>query len=251
MILKMKNSADLKDKTIWITGGKRIGREIAVGLAKLGADLVLSYRLSEKEAQETAEKVKPLGSKVFIVQCDVGSRQSVSSAVKEIKKEFEKLDILILLASIFKPTKFEKVEEADWDVNFSTHIKGTFWPIQLGLPLMPGGSHIITVADRTSIGKIYPGYLPYVVTKAGIASMTRALAVELGPKGIFINSIAPGPILKPDGISQKEWQRVRRSSIIKYPITDKEAVEEYVDTVIRLCFVRSSGGIYPIDLGYL
>jgi len=250
----MKNFVErhsLKGKTIWITGGKRIGQEIAVSLTKLGADLVLSYRLSEKEARETAEKVKPLGSRVFTVQCDVSSRQSVSAAVKEIKKEFKKLDILILLASIFKPIKLEEIEEVDWDANFSSHIKGTFWPIQLSLPLMPKGSHIITVADRTSIGKIYPGYLPYVVTKAGIASMTRTLAVELGPKGIFINSIAPGPILKPDDISQKEWQALRRSSTIKYPITDEEAIREYIDTVIRLCFVRSSGGVYPLDLGHL
>ena len=92
---------------------------------------------------------------------------------------------------------------------------------------------------------------PYVVTKAAIASMTRALAVELGPKGIFINSIAPGPILKPDEINQKEWQAIRRASIIKYPITDQEAVKEYVDTVIRLSFVRSSGSVYPLDLGHL
>ena len=247
----MKNSLSLKGKTVWITGGKRIGRRIAVGLAELGADLVLSYRHSEKEARETAGKVKPLGSKVFIIQCDVGSRESVAAAVKEIKKEFKKLDILILLASIFKPAKLEEIEETDWDANFSAHIKGTFWPIQLSLPLMSKGAHIITVADRTSIGKIYPGYLPYAVTKAGVASMTRALAVELGPKGIFINSIAPGPILKPDNISQKEWQAIRRSSIIKYPITDEEALEEYVDTVIRLCLVRSSGGIYSIDLGHL
>lgn len=250
----MKNFIDqhsLKGKTVWITGGKRIGQEVAVGLAKLGADLVLSYRSSEKEAQETAGKTRSFGSKVSIVRCDVGLRDSVNAAVKEIKKEFNKLDILILLASIFKSVKLKEIKETDWDDNFSAHIKGTFWPIQLSLPLMSRGSHIITVADRTSIGKIYPGYLSYVVTKAAVASMTRALATELGPQGIFINSIAPGPILKPDEINQKEWQEIRRSSMIKYPITDKEAVKEYVDTVIRLCFTRSSGGIYPLDLGHL
>ena len=250
----MKNFADrhsLKDKTVWITGGKRIGQEIAVSLAELGADLILSFRSSEKAARETVEKVRPLGRKVSVIQCDVSSRQSVSAAVKEIKKEFQKLDILILLASIFKPVKLKEIKEADWDDNFSVHVKGTFFPIQASLNLMPKGSHIITVADRTSIGATYRGCLPYVVTKAAITSMTKALAIELGPKGIFINSIAPGPILKPGSISQKEWQAIRRASIIKYPITDKEAVKEYVDTVIRLSLARSSGSIYPIDLGHL
>lgn len=241
----------LKGKTVWITGGKRIGQEVAAVLAELGADLVLSYRNSKEEAKETAEKIKKFKSKVLLVECDVSSRESVKFAVEQIKKEFGKLDIFVLLASIFKPAKLDEVNESDWDVNFSTHIKGAFWPIQLSLSLMPPNSHIIAVSDRTAIGRIYPGYLPYVVTKAAVAAMTRALAVELGPKGIFINSIAPGPVLKPEDISQKEWQKIRDSSIIKYPINDSEAVQEFVDTVIRLCFVRSSGGIYPLDLGQL
>lgn len=240
----------LKGKTIWITGGKRIGQEVAVALAELGADLILSYRSSGKEAKEVAEKARKLGRKVLVIQCDAANRESVQKAVSQIKKNFKKLDILILLASVFKTVNLEKIKEDDWGLNFATHVKGTFWPIQSCLSLMKPGSHIITVADRTSIGRIYPGYLPYVVTKAAVAAMTKGLAIELGPKGIFINSIAPGPILKPDEISQAEWQKIRSGSIIKYPITDQEAVREFVDTVIRLCFVRSSGGVYPLDLGH-
>ena len=250
----MENSSvskNLKGKTVWITGGKRIGKEIALVLAELGANLILTYRFSEKEAKETAEKTKKLGCKVLVIRCDTADRESVQGAISQIKKKFKKLDILILLASIFKPVNLERIKEDDWNSNFNTHVKGTFWPIQLGLSLMRPGSHVITISDRTSISGIYPGYLPYVVTKSAIAAMTRVLAIELGPRGIFINSIAPGPILKPDDISKNEWQKIRGSSIIKYPITDKEAVREFVDTAIRLCFVRSSGGIYPLDFGHL
>lgn len=241
----------LKDKVVWLTGGKRIGQEIAAALAELGADLVISYRTSEKEAREVEERVKSFGRKVLLVQADVSDRKSVSKAVEQIKKEFGRLDVLVLLASIFKPVELEKVSENDWDSNFSVHVKGSFWPIQLSLPLMPPGAHIIAVSDRTAIGRVYPGYLPYVVTKSAVAAMTRALAVELGPKGIFINSIAPGPVLKPDGINDKEWQAIRSASVIKYPITDEEAVQEFVDTALRLCFARSSGGVYPLDFGHL
>ena len=240
----------LKGKTVWITGGKRIGREIAAALAELGADLVVSYRFSEKEAQEIAERAKWLGRKVFVVRADVSDRESVAGAVSQIKKKFGKLDILVLLASVFKPVKLQDISEKDWDSNVSTHIKGTFWPIQLSISLMKPGSHIITVADRTSVGRIYSGYLPYVITKSAVAAMTRALAVEFGPRGIFINSIAPGPILKPDEISQGQWQKILAGSMIKYPITDREAVQEFVDTAVRLCFVRSSGGVYPLDFGH-
>ena len=239
------------NKVAWITGGKRIGQEIAVALAKLGTDLVISYKSSEKEALEIAEKVKPFGNKVLILQSDVSDKKSISESVEKIQKEFGKLDILILLASIFKSVKLENIEEKDWDINFSAHIKGTFWPVQSSLSIMPPGSHIVTVSDRTAINRIYPGYLPYVVTKAAIVSMTKALAVELGPKGIFINSIAPGPVLRPSDLNEKEWQEIRDASIIKYPITDEEAVQEFIDTVLRLCFVRSSGGVYPLDFGHL
>lgn len=245
------NLKSLKGKTAWITGGKRIGQSIAVQLAEFGADLIISYRSSEKEALETAKKAKKFGHKIFIIKCDVSSRPGVEKAVKEIRRKTKKLDILILLASIFRPVQLKDISDKEWDDDFSIHVKGTFWPIKFCLPLMPAGSHIITVADRTSIGQVYPGYLTYVATKAAVAAMTRALAVELGPKGIFVNAVAPGPILKPDDISKKEWQRIRSDSIIKYPITDEEAVQEFVETVLRLCFVRSSGSVYPLDLGYL
>lgn len=245
------NHVSLQGKVIWITGGRRIGQEIAKALAELGADLIISYRSSEKEAQEIVDKVKSFGNKVFVVQADVGNKESVAAAVEKIKNQFNKLDALILLASIFKPVKLEAITEKDWDDNFSVHAKGTFWPIQLSLPFMPPGSHIVTISDRTAINRVYAGYLPYVVTKGMVASLTRALAVELGPKGIFVNSIAPGPVLRPEDISEEEWREIRNESIIKYPLTDEEAVKEFVDTVLRLCSARSSGSVYPLDFGHL
>jgi len=248
---KFLESHSLKGKVVWLTGGKRIGQEIALTLAELGADLVISYRSSEKEASEITGMAKQYGNKVLILQADVSDRESTANAVSQIKKEFGKLDIMVLLASIFKPVKLEDITDKDWDTNFSAHVKGTFWPIQLGLSLMSPGSHIITIADRTVLGEIYPGYLPYVVTKSGVATMTKALAVELGPKGIFINSIAPGPVLRPDDISEKEWQEIRDGSLINYPLTDEEAVREFVHTAVRLSFARSSGGVYPLDFGHL
>ena len=245
------SNKNLKNKTVWITGGKRIGQSVAEELASLGANIVASYRSSKEEAEELVEKAKKHGVKTLVLQCDVTNRESVAKAVEEINLKFGNLDILILMASIFKPVKLEVISRLDLDINFDVHVKGTFWPVQLSLPFMRPGSHIITVSDRTALGKIYPGYLPYVVTKGAVADMTRALAVELGPKGIFVNSISPGPILKPPDTSAQEWQEILDSSMIKYPITDEEAVQEFVDTVVRLCFVRSSGGIYPLDLGHL
>src|SRR3989344_5735180 len=127
-----KNS--LKGKVVWITGGKRIGQSIALELARLGANIVISYRSSIEEAEEATKKIKSIGGKSFIIECDVSRKESVAKAVKEIVKKWKRIDTLILLASVFKPVDFSKIEEKDLDINIATHIKGTFWPIQTSKP---------------------------------------------------------------------------------------------------------------------
>jgi NAD(P)-dependent dehydrogenase (short-subunit alcohol dehydrogenase family) len=241
---------NFKNKTVWINGGKRIGQTIAQRLAENGANIILSYRSSKEEAEKEIEKVKKLGVKTLLVKCDVSSKESVTEAVNEIKKKFKKVDILVNMASVFHPLKFDDVNLEDWEKNFSAHMLGTFWPTQVLSKIVPRGGHIINIADRTSLGKVYSGYLPYVVTKGAISSMTKALAVELAPKGIFVNAIAPGPILRPEDISKKDWQKIRDDSPMKYKITDIEAVNQFAELVLYLSSVTmASGYTYPLDQG--
>src|SRR3989338_331710 len=240
---------NLKEKVAWITGGKRVGIKIAEVLAQHGADLVISYNKSKREAKEAQEKAKKYGEKVFILQTDVSSRKSVADSVNKIKKEFGKIDIMVLMASIFSKMNMEDVTEKDMLDNFKVHALGTFWPVQLGLSLMAKGSHVITISDKTVLGKIYHDYFPYNVAKGTVAYTTRALAYELAPKGIFINSIAPGPVLKSEGLSETEWKKIRKESMISYSITDEEAVMEFAKLVLYLSTARSTGFIYPLDFG--
>ena len=247
----MNNQYILKGKTAWITGGKIIGQRVAEVLAMHGVNIVFSYRNSGKEAESALKKIKKIGAYGISVEADVSSRSSVANAVNKIKKRFGKIDILVLMASIFEPVKLDSVTDSDLTKNFDVHVKGTFLPVQESLSLMPKGSHIITVSDRTAIGKMYPGYLPYIITKGAVASLTKALALELAPKGIFVNSIAPGPVLRAQNMSKEYWSRIRKNSIINYPISDKEAVEEFAKLVLYLSTARSTGSIYPLDFGYL
>jgi 3-oxoacyl-[acyl-carrier protein] reductase len=213
-------------------------------------NIIASYRSSSAEADEIVKRAKKLGVKALSIQCDVSSKESVSSAVKTISKQFKKVDILINMASVFTPVALESVNEKDWSFNFNAHVLGTFWPVQSIAKIMPKGGHVINIADRTSIGKSYKGYLPYIVTKGAIASMTKALAVELAPKGIFVNAIAPGPILRPEDINKKEWKKIRDASALKYSIDDEEAVRQFARLVLYLSEVSmASGYIYPLDQG--
>lgn len=242
---------NLKGKTAWITGGKRIGVKVAEVLAQHGADLIISYNSSKTEAEEAEKKAKKHGARALMVQADVSSRKSVENAVNKIKEKFRKIDILVLMASIFEKKDFMSIKEDDFRRNFDVHVQGTFWPIRGSLDIMPKGSHIITVCDRTSLGITYSEYLPYIITKGAVMQMTKVLAIELGPRGIFVNSIAPGPVLKPESMKDAEWKKVRKNSVVNYKITDEEAVEEFAKLVLYLSSVKSTGSVYPLDFGHL
>jgi NAD(P)-dependent dehydrogenase (short-subunit alcohol dehydrogenase family) len=102
----------------------------------------------------------------------------------------------------------------------------------------------------TSIGWPQKNNLPYVVTKAAVAAMTRAMALDYGDRGIFVNAIAPGPILPPDDFPREKWQRIRDRSPVKYPITDDEAVHQFALLVLYLSLTTAaSGHTFPLDIG--
>jgi 3-oxoacyl-[acyl-carrier protein] reductase len=237
-------------RTAWITGGKRIGSVVAQALAEQGVNLVLSYRCSEREAAQSAEAARALGVRAAVVQADVSSREAVAAAVERVKADFPKLDILINMASVYHPVAVDDVTLADWEGNIGAHILGTFWPVALLVPLMPRGAHIVNVADETSLGGAQRNNLPYVVTKAAVAAMTRQMALEYGDRGIFVNAVAPGPIVPPEDFPAEVWQRIRDRCAVKVPMTDEEAVEQFAVLVLYLCLTTaSSGHLFPLDIG--
>jgi NAD(P)-dependent dehydrogenase (short-subunit alcohol dehydrogenase family) len=250
LTLLQRHLEKLKGRTAWITGGKRIGREVAYALAGQGVDLVLSYRRSVAEAVETASLAEKCGVRAFAVQADVSDRASVGAAVQRVCGVFPRIDILINMASVYEPVAIESAGEREWQDNISAHILGTFWPTQLIVPMMPRGGHIINVADVTSISRPQRSNLPYIATKAAVAGMTKAMALDYGERGIFVNAVAPGPILPPDDFPRDRWERIRERSAVKFPITDEEAVEQFALLVLYLSLTTmSSGHIYPLDQG--
>jgi NAD(P)-dependent dehydrogenase (short-subunit alcohol dehydrogenase family) len=240
----------LHGRTAWITGGRRLGRTVARLLAECGANVVVSYRCSAKEARQTVEEARRLGVRSLAVEADVAVRESVAAAVERVRADFPEIDILINMASVYKLTAVDEVTAADWDANIGAHILGTFWPTQSIVPLMPRGGHIVNVADATSIGRPQRRSLPYVVTKAAVAAMTREMALEYGSRGIFVNALAPGPILPPEDFPADVWRHIRERSPVRVPVTDEEAIEQFALLTLYLCLTTmSSGHVYPLDQG--
>jgi len=248
--LVQKHLERLRGQTAWITGGKRIGRTVAYTLAEQGVNLVLSYRRSAAEAMETASMAEKLGVRALAVQADVSDRSSVARAVERARAVFPRIDILVNMASVYEPVGIEAAGEREWKSNIDSHVLGTFWPSQLIAPMMPPGGHIINVADVTSISRPQKCNVPYIATKAAIAGMTKAMALDYGERGIFVNALAPGPILPPEDFPRARWERIRERSAVKYPVSDEEAVEQFALLVLYLSLTTmSSGHVYPLDQG--
>jgi NAD(P)-dependent dehydrogenase (short-subunit alcohol dehydrogenase family) len=183
----------LKDKVALVTGGSRgIGKAIAVGLAKAGADVALASR-KLPDLEEVAKEIKGLGRKSLAVAAHMGRLEEINSLVSRVKDEFGRIDILVNNAAT-NPTMDQAIDigERAWDSIMNLNLKGLFFLSQAVAMLMKeqGGGKIINVA---SIEGITPGILPvYAISKAGVIMATKVMAQEWAKYNIRVNAIAPG-----------------------------------------------------------
>lgn len=250
MTLIESQFARLRGQVAWITGARRIGRVVARALAEQGVGIVVSYRRSEKEARELVEECRALGVAALAVQADAGLRSSFQQAVRQALEHFPEFHILVGMASVYGLTPVDEIGPRDWHENFQAHVLGSFWPVQLLVPHMPPGSHVILVADACVTGRMRRRALPYQVTKAAVAALTRALAVEYAPRGLFVNAIAPGPVLRPEDFPEEKWQAIRAASPVAWPLSDEEAVAQFALLALYLAITTTATGhTFPLDAG--
>jgi len=188
---------DLTGKKALVTGGSRgIGRGICLALAKQGADVAVNYRSNQVEAEAVVSEIKAMGREAFAVQADVSSAESVAKMFVEIKDRWGKLDVLVNNAGIVKFANFEEVTEEDWDQILAVNLKGQFLCAKEAVKLMGRGGKIINIASIASggVGIGFRQIAHYTASKGGVVALTENLALELGPKGINVNAIAPGVI---------------------------------------------------------
>jgi 3-oxoacyl-[acyl-carrier protein] reductase len=184
----------LDRKVALVTGGARsIGRAIALGLAREGADVAIVYVSHPEAAQETVKAIEGLGRRALAVKADVAKRGDVQAAVAEVEERLGPIDILVSNAGVQKRIFFLDLAEEDWDWIVDTNLKGCYLVGQAVAARMKarGRGKIINVSSEAA-GFPAPRMSAYCVSKAGIAMLTKCMALELAPHGIRVNALAPG-----------------------------------------------------------
>ncbi len=187
----------LSGRRALVTGGSRsIGRAIALGLAREGADVVVSYRADRESADATAAAVRELGRKAAIVQGDAAIRADVARFVAEAAATLGTIDLLVNNAGVLKRTPFLEIDEREWDAILDTNLKGYFLVGQAVARHMVERGVAGAIVNVSSSAQARPGQgvAHYCVSKAGVGMLTQAMALELAPHGIRVNAVCPGLI---------------------------------------------------------
>jgi glucose 1-dehydrogenase len=190
----------LSGRKVLVTGSsKGIGRGIAVRLAREGADVVINYNSDPKGAETALKEIEALGRRGAMIRANLGAVSDVQRLVAESAEALGGLDVLVNNAGVEKHAPFWEVTEADYDAVLNVNLKGVFFATQAFVQLCRASGRRGKVINISSVHEdmAFPNFAPYCASKGGVRMLTRTLAVELGPLGITINSIAPGAIETP------------------------------------------------------
>lgn len=184
----------LQGSVALVTGaGKRLGRAVALRLAEHGADVVVHYRNSQREAQEAVREIEKLGRRATAIGADLGQVSEIKRLFDEAGKHFGRLDVLVNSAANFLPASMVSTTEGIWDSALDTNVRAPFFCAQAAAPwLRRTQGVIINFADTGGLLG-WTGYIPHSISKAGVIMLTKVLAKALAPE-VRVNAIAPGTI---------------------------------------------------------
>jgi len=190
----------LTGKVALVTGSSQgIGRGIATRFAQEGADVVINYNRTPGGAQEVLREVEAKGRRGLIVQADMGNVNEIRKLITTAVEHFGHLDILVNNAGVETHAPFWEVKEEDYDKVLNINLKGVFFATQAMVQHLMQTKRQGKIINISSVHEElpFPNFTAYCASKGGLKMFTRNLAVELGPLGITINSIAPGAIETP------------------------------------------------------
>ena len=190
----------MKNKIALITGGSRgLGKDMALRLAEKGFDIVITYVSKKEAAEKVVAEIEAMKRQAVSLKYDANNIKAIGDFIKDFKQTLqrkwnvERFDFLINNAGNGASIPFEKATEEDFDLFINIHYKSVYFLTQKLLPLLNDGGRIINVSSGTT-KYVIPTYTLYAPVKGAVEVLTRYLAKELGPRGITVNVIAPGPV---------------------------------------------------------
>ena len=240
-----------------ITGAATgIGRATTLTLAAAGFDVIVNYSRSEQSARETATLAEEKGVKTLLVQCDVSDDSAVRRMLEAVEEEFGRLDALVNNAgttTAVKAQDFDALTTEEWDRIFAVNVRGVFQVTRAAVPLLRNARG--SVVNTASIVGLRPGPqpLPYAASKAAVVSLTKLLALNLGPE-IRVNAVAPGWVegdwmmrMLKDKYDDLLDRRARNTPLLRC-VTSEDVAEVIVNLIISNRSVN--GEIVVVDGGY-
>lgn len=197
-------SMNLNGQTILITGSaRRIGRALALYLAKAGANIFIHHGFSPDDAEETAAEIRNLGRKAWVLQADLADPVQATHQVNQAW-ETQPFEHLVNNAAIFEPLQWDTTSPANWQKTFNINLTAPFFlSQQFGLKLAGKPGRILNILDWRAL-RPAADHLPYTISKAALAALTQSLAVALAPN-VSVNGLALGAILPPsDGANTEK-----------------------------------------------
>ena len=184
----------LAGKVAIVTGGSRgIGRAISQKLSDLGVSVVFNYVADQKSADTLVEEIRKKGGNATTLQADIGVVSEVKEMFDLAISTFGRIDYLVNNAGIATYKKIEEFTEEEFDRIFNINLKGVFFCCRQAARLMADGGVIVNIGS-TVTRVMLPTYGAYAATKGAVEQITKVLAKELGPRGIRVNTLSPGPV---------------------------------------------------------
>ncbi len=244
----------LEGQTAIVTGGSRgIGSAACLMLANAGAFVIMNYKSSDASAHEVMTKIKEMGGDGRTARFDVGNGNDVDKAIAEIVQERGKIDILVNNAGISRDGLIGRMKDQDWNDVLSTNLSGVFYICRSVSKNMIRNRRGRIINISSTAGEAgNPGQVNYSAAKAGLIGFTKALARELAPRNILVNSVSPGIISggMSDQLTEDQLETIRAH----VPLRRTGTLQDVAAAVLFLCsgmadyitgqVIRVNGGLY-------
>ena len=213
--------------TALVTGaGKRIGRALALKLAENNFDVAVHYRSSSADADEVVDKIKKSGGNAVAVKADLTSEKETASLINAANEALGPLSLLVNSASLFENDDIDTMTRESWDKHMEANMRA---PLKLTQDFVAqaaanANNLVVNIVDQRVL-KLTPQFLSYTASKIGLYYLTKTLAQSLGPKGIRVNAIGPGPVLKNPRQSDEDWKKQNEATILGHGATPDEVAE--------------------------